>query len=66
MRTRRPADCRCGTGSYCPLHERYGLPSTERTFRSSSDEEEIERIIGRDYQQCGGGRRLLRKQLHSH
>ena len=52
-------ECRCNTGDYCPAHQRYST----RIAPNNYYEEEIR--IHAD-QRCGGGRRVIRKELGTH
>lgn len=53
--------CRCGTGNYCHVHHKYDVyrASGEPTGARCLDPEDFQ------YEQCGGGRRVIRKAHHS-
>lgn len=57
--------CTCGSGEFCHLHKIYQTPKTQE---HGGEDRELQLDIQRMtmYEQCGGGRRVLRGGHSNH
>lgn len=59
-------ECKCGTGEYCHVHQKYQSPKTTESYSGETRDEYEDIIRTTAFRQCGGGRQVIRRNVDRH